>query len=120
MPRNPAAYVLVNGGFIAAEFSHVAARAAASVTILQHAERMLKEFDADLVLWRMAYFKALGFNVQTRITVERIEKAAGVYQISSSADGKQSMVEADLVVLFASRAPIFDEFDLAAAGIDTE
>lgn len=116
----PRRIVFVGGGYIAAEFSHLAARAGASVSILQHADRMLKAFDADLVRWLMASFKALGINVHTNTTVERIEKSAGGYQVFSSADGKQSMVEADLVVHAAGRAPIFDEFDLPAAGIDTE
>jgi len=38
----PKRIALVGGGFIAAEFSHIAARAGAKVTILQHADRMLK------------------------------------------------------------------------------
>ena len=116
----PRRVVLVGGGFIAAEFSHVAARVGASVTILQHADRMLKEFDGDLVRWLMASFKTLGIVVHTKTTVERITRSDGGYQVFSSTDGKQSMIEADLVVHAAGRAPAFDEFDLAAAGIDTE
>lgn len=116
----PRRIVLVGGGFIAAEFSHVAAHAGAEVTILQHGDRMLKEFDADLVGWLMASFTALGIDVRTKTTVERIEKTARGYEVFSSAEGKHSMLEADLVVHAAGRAPIFDEFDLAAAGIETE
>ena len=116
----PRRIVLVGGGFIAAEFSHLAARAGASVTILQKAERMLKEFDVDLVRWLMASFKALGINVHTKTTVERITRSTSGYQVFSSVDGKQSMIEADLVVHAAGRAPAFEEFDLAAAGIETE
>ena len=116
----PRRIVLVGGGYIAAEFSHLAARAGAKVTILQHGERMLKEFDADLVGWLMQSFTALGIDVQTKTTVERVEKTAGGYQVFSSIDGQQAMVEADLVVHAAGRAPNFDEFDLAAAGVETE
>ena len=39
---------LVGGGYIGAEFSHVAARSGARVTVLQHVERMLPGFDPDL------------------------------------------------------------------------
>ena len=116
----PSRMVLVGGGYIAAEFSHLAARAGASVTILQHADRMLQEFDADLVRWLMQSFNALGINVYMNTTVERIEKSAAGYRVFSSSDGQQSMVEADLVVHAAGRAPAFDELDCAAAGIDTE
>ena len=116
----PRRIVLVGGGYIAAEFSHLAARAGAKVTILQHGERMLKEFDADLVDWLMHSFTVLGIDVQTKTTVERVEKTAGGYQVFSSKDNKQSMVKADLVMHAAGRAPNFDEFDLAAADIETE
>lgn len=116
----PKRITLVGGGFIAAEFSHVAARAGAKVTILQHAERMLKEFDPDLVGWLMASFERLGIDVQTRTSVERIEKTPAGYEVFSTKDGKQSMVEADLVVHAAGRAPTFNDLDLDAAGVETE
>lgn len=115
----PKRIVLVGGGFIAAEFSHIAARSGAKVTILQHAEQMLKEFDPDLVGWLMASFDALDIDVQTKTSVERIEKTPTGYQVFSSMDGKQSMVEADLVVHAAGRAPNFSGLDLEAAGVET-
>lgn len=116
----PRRIVLVGGGYIAAEFSHIAARAGAQVTILQNEERMLKEFDADLVGWLMVSFTGLGIKVQTKTSVEAIKKTASGYQVFSSTDGKQSMIEADLVVHAAGRAPAFDTLDLAAAGVETE
>jgi glutathione reductase (NADPH) len=56
----PQRLVLVGGGYIAAEFSHIAARAGAKVTILQRAERMLSHFDPDLVDWLRRAFSVLG------------------------------------------------------------
>jgi len=41
-------------------------------------------------------------------------------QVFSTLDGKQSMIEADLVVHAAGRAPDFGDFDLDAAGVQTE
>lgn len=114
----PRRIALVGGGFIAAEFSHIAARAGAKVTILQRAERMLMEFDPDLVGWLMPSFDALGIDVQTKTRVERIEKTPQGYQVFSTMEGTQSMVEADLVVHAAGRAPAFDYLDLDAAGVE--
>lgn len=116
----PKSIVLVGGGYIAAEFSHLAARAGAKVTILQHGARMLKEFDSDLVGWLMPSFGALGIDVKTKTSVERIEKTQAGYQVFSTMDGKQSVVEADLVVHSAGRAPAFHELDLDSAGVATE
>jgi glutathione reductase (NADPH) len=49
LPKLPARILMVGGGYIAAEFSHIAAGAGAKVTVLQRAERMLTQFDPDLV-----------------------------------------------------------------------
>lgn len=61
----PARIVMVGGGYIAAEFSHIAARAGAQVTILQRSERMLKHFDPDVVGWLLPKFRSLGIDVRT-------------------------------------------------------
>ena len=116
----PQRIVLVGGGYIAAEFSHIASRAGAKVMILQHGDRILKEFDTDLVGWLMASFTALGVDVRTKTSVERIEKVANGYQVFSSNSGTQSMIEADLVVHAAGRVPDFEPLDLAAGGVEVD
>lgn len=113
----PKRIALVGGGFIAAEFSHVAARAGAQVTILQHGQRMLKAFDPDLVGWLMDSFESLGIDVQTRTSVVRIDKTPTGFQVHSRREGTKSMVEVDVVVHAAGRAPDFDTLDLQAAGV---
>jgi glutathione reductase (NADPH) len=57
--------VMVGGGYIAAEFSHIAARAGARVTVLQRGERMLTHFEPELVGWLMEKFQAVGIDVRT-------------------------------------------------------
>lgn len=46
----PCRIVLVGGGYIAAEFSNLAARAGTKVTILQHGKRLLKQFEPEKLL----------------------------------------------------------------------
>lgn len=116
----PRRIVTIGGGYIAAEFSHIAARAGAAVTILQRAQRMLELFDADLVAWLMPAFATLGIDVRTGVSVERIEKAASGLQVAVSVAGARSVIEADLAIHAAGRVPCFEGLDLEAAGIDTE
>lgn len=116
----PANIVLVGGGYIAAEFSHIAARAGAKVTIVQQGERMLKGFDPDLVGWLMVSFEALGIDVRLRSQVEAIERTGAGYRVRVSADGKSSTIDADLVVHAAGRVPALERLDLAAAGVAVE
>ncbi|GGI31726.1 dihydrolipoyl dehydrogenase family protein [Bradyrhizobium guangdongense] len=110
----PARIVLIGGGYIAAEFSHIAARAGAQVTVFQRADRMLPRFDPDLVGWLMVKFAELGIDVRPRSTVNRIEQTANGLLVH--ADGQQS-VAADLVVHAAGREPDLDALDLTAAQV---
>ena len=47
----PQRILLVGGGYIAAEFSHIAARSGAHVTVIQRGPRMLTHFEPELVGW---------------------------------------------------------------------
>jgi glutathione reductase (NADPH) len=120
LDRLPARIALVGGGYIAAEFSHVAARAGVHVTVLQRAERMLPAFDPDLVGWLMEKFGELGIDVRTRTTVQRIDKTAGGFIVHAATDGREQEVAADLVVHAAGREPDLAALDLAAGGVATE
>jgi glutathione reductase (NADPH) len=114
----PGRIVLVGGGYIAAEFSHIAALAGAQVTVLQHGDRMLMNFDADLVGWLMEKFQTLGIDVQTKTTVKSIEKRGSGYCVrASTSDGAEISTDADLVVHAAGRAPNFDGLQLEAAEV---
>src|ERR1700724_3262402 len=70
----PARIAMVGGGYIAAEFSHIAARAGAKVTVLQRAERMLTRFEPELVGWLMEKFAEIGVKVHTGTAVEAIDR----------------------------------------------
>jgi len=59
----PKRIVMVGGGYIAAEFSNIAARAGAKVTVLQRAERMLTHFHPELVGWLMETFSEIGIRL---------------------------------------------------------
>lgn len=114
----PARIAFVGGGYIAAEFAHIAAQSGAKVTVLQHGPRMLKAFDKDLVGWLMAKFLALGIDVQTSTSVERVDQLAHGFRVWTSRDGQKQSIEADLVVHAAGRAPDFSGLNLEAAGVE--
>jgi glutathione reductase (NADPH) len=116
----PHRIALIGGGYIASEFSHIAVHAGARVTILHRGERMLKQFDPDLVGWLMESFEARGIDVRTRAPVEAIEKTGNAYIVYGSANGQRMSVDADLVVHAAGRRPAFDTLNLQTAGVAVE
>jgi glutathione reductase (NADPH) len=113
----PARVAFIGGGYIAAEFSHLAARAGAHVTVLQRGDRMLPRFDPDLVGWLMKSFTGLGIDIRTNTAAKRIERTADGFVVHADAKGQQIAVAADLVVHTAGRAPDFATLDPAAGNV---
>jgi glutathione reductase (NADPH) len=116
----PKRIVLVGGGYIAAEFSHIAARAGAKVTVLEFADRMLTPFDHDLVDLLMTKSREIGIDLRTGTQVEAVEKTPRGFNVHARSGDKRETVEADLVVHGAGRVPDLEALDLAAAGIDRD
>jgi glutathione reductase (NADPH) len=116
----PACIAMVGGGYIAAEFSHIAARAGAKVTVLQRAERMLTRFEPELVGWLMEKFSDIGVEVRTGTVVEAIDRVSSGFRVHARSGSQEISTEADLVVHAAGRAPDLDALNLAAAGVAVE
>lgn len=116
----PKRIALLGGGFIAAEFAHIAARAGAQVTVFEQGERMLTPFDPDLVSWLMEKFHAIGIDVRLNTRVTAIEKNHGGFSIRTSSNGNDVVFTADVVVHAAGRVPDLEPLDLAAAGVDSD
>ena len=116
----PKKIVLLGGGFIAAEFAHIAARAGAQVTVLEQADHMLMPFDPDLVELLMKKFREVGIDVRLKTRVTAIEKTGSGLSVRTSSNGMDEVFTADLVVHAAGRVPDLDPLDLAAGGVASE
>ncbi|MCA6120189.1 NAD(P)/FAD-dependent oxidoreductase [Bradyrhizobium sp. WSM 1738] len=117
LERLPGRIVMVGGGYIAAEFSHLATRAGAQVTVLQRAARMLLAFDADVVGWLMEKFAEIGVDVRTGNAVTAIERSSDEYRVHVQTPDGEAIVTGDLVVHAAGRVPDITELDLSAANV---
>jgi glutathione reductase (NADPH) len=120
LDKLPRRIALIGGGYIAAEFSHIAARAGAQVTILQRAPRLLPQFDPDLVGWLTDGFREIGVTVRTGASVTAVEAVPTGLRVRARAGAMETAVEADLVVHAAGRVPDIAALDLAAAGVAIE
>jgi glutathione reductase (NADPH) len=116
----PKRIVMVGGGYIAAEFSHIAARAGAKVTVLQSGTRMLPKFDAELVGWLMEVFRDIGIDVRPDNAVTGIECAGEGFRVHTRTPQGTAVVPTDLVVHAAGRFPDIAELDLTAGAVEVE
>jgi glutathione reductase (NADPH) len=113
----PTRMVFVGGGYIAAEFAHVAARAGAKVTIIHRGPRPLERFDADLVAhWQHATQDA-GITLELNATVEAVEKQGDRLIVHAAREGEKFNREAEAVVHAAGRVPELDDLDLARGNV---
>jgi len=116
----PARIVMIGGGYIAAEFAHIAARAGAKVTILQRGPRMLAHFDAEVVGWLMEAFRALGIDVRVASTVTAVTRNGNTFRVQAQTPEGALEVAGDLIVHAAGRVPDIAELDLEAGRIEAQ
>lgn len=114
----PNRILFIGGGFISFEFAHIAARAGSQVTILHHSDRMLRNFDPDLVAMLVERSRDTGIEIVTDTAPRSIKKANG--QLTLTVDGPDGArnIKADLVVHGAGREAAIGHLDLAAGGIE--
>jgi glutathione reductase (NADPH) len=120
LEKLPHRVVFVGGGYIAFEFAHIAARAGASVQVLQRGSRPLGKFDPDLVALLVQASQELGIEVHVNRAVTAVDRQGDHMQVRVRAGTQEHTVEADLVVHAAGRVPEIDDLKLEAAGVAYE
>jgi glutathione reductase (NADPH) len=120
LPALPKRVVFVGGGYIAFEFTHVAARAGASVHIINRGQRPLQAFDPDLVAQLVQATEELGVDIHLETAVLGVEKRGDTLLVHTRKGEQEETIEADLVVHAAGRVPEIDDLDLEKAGVARE
>lgn len=113
----PSRIVFVGGGFVSFEFAHIAARAGATVTIIDRGARPLKGFDPDLVELLVARGAAVGIDLRRKTAVEAVARDQGGYRVTLRSETGEDTLNAGLVVHGAGRVPHLDTLDLEAAAV---
>jgi glutathione reductase (NADPH) len=116
MESLPERIIFIGGGFISFELAHVAAKAGASVTILNRSGMVLKEFDPFLVDLLTQSMKASGVGIHTEMPVVSVEKTTDTVRVHAGKGGEK-VFEADMVVHGAGRVPDIEGLDLNAGGV---
>lgn len=115
----PGRVVFVGGGFVSMEFAHIAARAGATVTVIDRGARPLAAFDPDLVDLLVQRSTDVGIDIRTHTSVRDVERTPDGYRVTAERDGTETTVEADLVVHGAGRVPELSRLGLEAAEVAT-
>jgi len=115
----PKSMVVLGGGYIAAEMSHVFGSLGTKVTIVARGEHLLARHDADIrARFTECYLER--FDVRLGATIKLAAKTRkGVRLDLVTASGAQA-AEGEVLLVATGRVPNSDRLDVAAAGIDTD
>jgi glutathione reductase (NADPH) len=116
--RRPESVIFIGGGVISLEFGNVYARAGSTVTILEALPQLLPAMDADAVATLQAESERIGLQINTGVSIERIETHGARFRVIFTHEGSEKAAEADWVVNGAGRIADVESLGLAAGRID--
>jgi glutathione reductase (NADPH) len=114
----PRKIVFVGGGYIAFEFSHLAAIAGSQVAVLHRGSRPLTAFDPEVVDHLVARTREMGIDLHLETEATGIEKCSADLIVRASHSGQAVSFHADMVVHAAGRVPEINDLNLNDAGIE--
>ena len=113
----PDSIIFIGGGYISFEFAHVAAAYGAQVTILNKSDRVLRQFDEEMVNATVAASREAGVAVLTgQKPVEMVRTENGVQVHCENGESH----EAAAVFVTAGRVASLGELNLAALNLDAD
>jgi mycothione reductase len=117
--RLPKSMIVLGGGYIAAEMSHIFGSLGTTITIVARAEHLLSRHDTDIrarftELYRERFDLRLGAVPQRVATTRK-----GIRLDLVTPSGAQT-AEGEVLLLATGRVPNSDRLDVAAAGIETD
>jgi len=114
----PPTVVIVGGGYISFELSHIIAACGSNVTILSNEEMPLNAFDADLVQDLVHATLEKGVDIKLGYEVNKIEKNKNGFEVTCERnDNLTFKYPADIVIHAAGRIPNVENLDIEQIGL---
>lgn len=123
LDKQPKKMVVVGAGAIGVEFAYFYSTIGTEVTIVEFLEGgLLPREDADVSKELTKIFKKQGIKVMSGTSVESVEtKGKGCkVKVKARKDGKEEMIDCDVVLSAAGISPNTENLGLEALGIKTE
>jgi mycothione reductase len=120
LPDLPASMIVIGGGYVAVEMSHVFAAFGTAVTIIEQTDSLLAQHDAD-IRELFTRLNSARFDVKLSAKVDNVSLArgGGIRVQCSTAAGPQS-VEADVLLVATGRRSNSDRLGVEAGGLEID
>jgi mycothione reductase len=119
LPRLPKSMIVLGGGYISAEMSHIFGSLGTKVTIVARGDHMLSRHDAD-IRERFTQIYRERFDLRLRATVQRAAVTRKGVRVDLITTVGAQAVEAEVLLVATGRVPNSDRLDVAAGGIDVD
>jgi pyruvate/2-oxoglutarate dehydrogenase complex dihydrolipoamide dehydrogenase (E3) component len=116
----PRSVVMIGGGYIALEFSHIFHAFGVEVTILEMEPRILLQHDAEMALELQRLTEARGITLHVGTRVKQIAGERGRFTVVAKTPVGERRFPCDLVMNAAGREPNLDGLHLEASGVKQE
>ena len=120
LPELPRSILILGGGYIAAEFSHIFSSYGTRVTVVSRGEQLLSREDAD-VATRFTELMGQRVDLRTSSTVRAVRPGdgGGVVATIAGPTGEQELA-ADVLLIAIGRQPNADTLNLDAPGVEVD
>jgi mycothione reductase len=119
MHRLPRSMIVLGGGYIAAEMSHIFGSLGTKVTIVARGEYLLSRHDADIRARFTELYKTR-FDVRLGARVQRVAAARKGVRLDLAGPAGAQTAEGEVLLVATGRVPNSDRLDVAAAGIEVD
>ena len=117
--RLPRSMIVLGGGYIAAEMSHIFGSLGTKVTIVARGEHLLSRHDADIRARFTELYKTR-FDVRLGARVQRVAAARKGVRLDLASPAGAQTAEGEVLLVATGRVPNSDRLDVAAAGIEVD
>jgi mycothione reductase len=119
LDKLPRSMIILGGGFIAAEMSHIFGSLGTRVTIVTRGQFLLSQHDTD-VRARITDLYRERFDVRLGATAQRADRTRKGVRLGLTTSAGPQTAEAETLLIATGRVPNSDRLDVAAAGIETD
>jgi len=119
LQKLPRSMIVLGGGYIAAEMSHIFGSLGTKVTIVARGDYMLSRHDADIRA-RFTQLYQQRFDLRLRATVERVAATRKGVRLNLITPAGAQAAEAELLLVATGRVPNSDRLDVTTTGIEVD
>ena len=119
LDRLPRSMIVLGGGYIAAEMSHIFGSLGTRVTIVTRGAFMLSRHDADIRA-RFTELYRERFDLRLNAMARRVDATRKGIRVSLATPAGAQTIEGEQLLVATGRVPNSDRLHVAAAGIETD